>query len=384
MRIPSIILGLALSVGWGSDSLAESVTLWQHNDSVVSLSSDGPWRQFYYHAPKPELRPLGVEPGRLLFAGRRDGNQYSGIAYIFHRVCGALPYDVAGAVSPDDRVVTMYGKNPVVDPNCQVVGHQNDKLVFTYSGPLVTQNAPAQNIPNQQGSDLEYDRFVQQWKACFEDGRLPNYAVSMCDLALAFTRLASEDRTLLTQRRAKLVQPQPPKEQPVTREPPVGVSTAQTVIRTANPQAKSPPLFDWTVPLFIGGLVLTVAIGLTVLGMRADLSSARNTVKHAPAGTAGDGQSSTSPWVTPTSQTEGAGEKGSVTSTGPNFPPEPPSQSMSLKLKRSQKPGSFGKIIFALDARIGLNAGNTRLSTNTGSAAPLFTTARNERNTGRR
>jgi hypothetical protein len=38
-------------------------------------------------------------------------------------------------------------------------------------------------------------------------------------------------------------------------------------------------------------------------------------------------------------------------------PVEPPSRSMSLKLKRSQRPATItGKVIFILDARIGLNA----------------------------
>src|SRR5262249_16883185 len=39
-----------------------------------------------------------------------------------------------------------------------------------------------------------------------------------------------------------------------------------------------------------------------------------------------------------------------------SVPIEPPTRSMSLKLKRPQRPGVTGKMIFALDARIGLNA----------------------------
>jgi hypothetical protein len=108
-------------------------SIWDHNGSAVSLSADGASRKFYYQAPRAGLQEVGIQPGTLLFDGRRDGNRYSGTAYVFSQLCGALAYPVSGPVSPDERSVTMYGKAPSVSANCRVVGYRDDVLVFTFS-----------------------------------------------------------------------------------------------------------------------------------------------------------------------------------------------------------------------------------------------------------
>jgi hypothetical protein len=108
-------------------------SIWDHNGSAVYLSADGAGRRFYYQAPRGGLQEVGVQPGTLLFDGRRDENRYSGTAYVFSKFCGALAYAVSGPVSPDQRSVTMYGKAPTLDSNCRVVGYRDDVLVFTFS-----------------------------------------------------------------------------------------------------------------------------------------------------------------------------------------------------------------------------------------------------------
>jgi hypothetical protein len=104
---------------------------WEHSGSTVYLSANGVKRQFYYQNPRPGMQQEGVRPGTLLFDGRRTRNQYSGTAYIFSRRCGAVPYSVSGAVSPDDRTVTLYGNAPSgFNAHCQVIGYTPDVLVF--------------------------------------------------------------------------------------------------------------------------------------------------------------------------------------------------------------------------------------------------------------
>src|SRR5947208_1099306 len=106
---------------------------WDHNGSLVSLSATGTRRQFHYQSPAADLLQIGVQPGTLLFDGRKVGNTYSGTAYVFSKVCGALPYATEGAVTPDQRTVTMYGKAPIVDSTCSVVQYRDDVLVFSFS-----------------------------------------------------------------------------------------------------------------------------------------------------------------------------------------------------------------------------------------------------------
>jgi hypothetical protein len=138
VRIVLVLLGFALNGVWAPDGLAQgTASLWDHNGSDVSLFADGPRRQFRYEVPVPDLLPLGVQPGTLLFDGRRNGNQYAGTAYVFSSVCGALPYAVEGPVAPDQRSVTMYGKAPSsLDEYCRVIGYRDDVLVFTFAPPV--------------------------------------------------------------------------------------------------------------------------------------------------------------------------------------------------------------------------------------------------------
>src|SRR5207249_478540 len=116
------------------------------------------------------------------------------------RLCGAFPYAVAGPVSPDQRAITMYGKAPIVDPNCCVVGSRDDVLVFNFS-PQVQANTnqtpeeqnpsqgTARTIPIPAAQESEYDRFQEQWKVCF-DIRRPyqstSFRVELCDAALSY------------------------------------------------------------------------------------------------------------------------------------------------------------------------------------------------------
>jgi tRNA A-37 threonylcarbamoyl transferase component Bud32 len=108
-------------------------SVWDHNGSVVLLKSSGADRAFYYDVPRPEMSANGVTAGTLLFKGRRDGNIYSGTAYVFSKSCAAVPYAVKGPVSPGQTQVTMYGKAPQLDADCRTHGYRDDTLVFTFN-----------------------------------------------------------------------------------------------------------------------------------------------------------------------------------------------------------------------------------------------------------
>jgi formylglycine-generating enzyme required for sulfatase activity len=117
---------------------ADAASLWDHNGSVVSLEANGAIRKFHYTKPKPGLP---VTNGTLLFDGRKDGNNYSGTAYIFNRKCGPRGYSVSGPVSEDQRTVTMRGQAPRLDLNCKVIGYKDDRLVFTFQEPTTAPTA---------------------------------------------------------------------------------------------------------------------------------------------------------------------------------------------------------------------------------------------------
>ena len=108
---------------------ADAASLWDHNGSIVSLEASGATRKFYYSTPRSGLP---VTKGTLLFDGRKEGDRYSGIAYIFSSRCAARSYQVSGPVAADQKSVTLYGKAPRVDATCKVTGHTDDALVFNF------------------------------------------------------------------------------------------------------------------------------------------------------------------------------------------------------------------------------------------------------------
>ena len=114
-------------------------SLWEHNGSIMRLVADGDSRQFLYQTPRQGMINEGVTDGTLLFEGVRNGDTYSGTAFVFRRQCGSFPFEVSGTVAADERTVTMTGDAPRIDGNCNISGHVSDTLVFR----LVTPGAAA-------------------------------------------------------------------------------------------------------------------------------------------------------------------------------------------------------------------------------------------------
>ena len=103
---------------------------WNHNGSEMKLIASGKQRRFVYEIPKAGLASAGIKPGTTVFKGARDGNEYSGTAYIFKKGCDPQGYPVSGSVSNDERTVTMTGQRPHVGNGCSVDRYSDDTLVF--------------------------------------------------------------------------------------------------------------------------------------------------------------------------------------------------------------------------------------------------------------
>jgi hypothetical protein len=134
-------------------SAVSAQSLWDHNGSEVSLVAQGQSRRFYYETPSSRLSRQGVKHGDLLFEGQRVGNTYSGFAYVFLLNCPPARYPVQGTVASDQRQVTLQGRAPVRDVNCQKTGERDETLTFTLlQAPILLQvstgpTAPAESYP---------------------------------------------------------------------------------------------------------------------------------------------------------------------------------------------------------------------------------------------
>ena len=112
---------------------------WNHNGSVVSLVTQGAKQKFFYDTPRVGLLDAGVKPGTLLFDGQRNGQNFVGTAFQFYRTCKSRGFPVTGSTSDDRRQITLKGKAPLLDMNCNVTGTRDDVLIFTAS-----QSAPSE------------------------------------------------------------------------------------------------------------------------------------------------------------------------------------------------------------------------------------------------
>ena len=106
---------------------------WNHNGSVVNWVSTGAKQKIVYESPRAGLLDAGVKQGTLLFEGQRNGQSISGTAYQFYRTCKAHGFEVSGTASEDRKTITLKGKAPLLDMNCNVTGTRDDILIFTAS-----------------------------------------------------------------------------------------------------------------------------------------------------------------------------------------------------------------------------------------------------------
>ncbi|KRQ15333.1 hypothetical protein AOQ71_10055 [Bradyrhizobium manausense] len=301
----------------------------------------------------------------------------------------------------------MYGKAPVVDSSCHVIGHRDDVLVFSLSSVPQTadrnyseQNTVQQNAPDQQPYDIEYDKFLQHWQACFTDAQSLNAGISACDSALSIERGSLDDRAKLWQRRLELVRrmaqltgKSPLGRQQTSRENPPGnnsdaqgcgggcawcdTTTGVCMIPGDGPPSprsttgsdvneKSTTSVDEKsttstyrindAALHTVAALIAAAILVGILWVRYGLENARTEVELDQRSEAVPDQEAR--------KLDGAPDRLASISeqeTARDSPEAvnvvlPPAQFMALKLKRSERRHLTGKMIFMLDARIDLNA----------------------------
>jgi len=115
---------------------AAGESIWIHNGSIMSWESQGQDRWVRYLEPRPGLAAIGVQPGTLLFQGKKVGNRMFGTAFVFHTNCPPAPYPVEGVVY-DDTSVMLQGPVPMVDQrSCTLLGYtwenSNSALQFNW------------------------------------------------------------------------------------------------------------------------------------------------------------------------------------------------------------------------------------------------------------
>jgi hypothetical protein len=99
-----------------------------HNNSQMLVSE---WKdgtiEITYDTPRSGLP---VARGTLLFRGRRDGDRYSGTAYMFTSGCAPAPFAVAGMENHRKEAIVLAGATPHRIPgSCDVVaGVSSDRL----------------------------------------------------------------------------------------------------------------------------------------------------------------------------------------------------------------------------------------------------------------
>ena len=116
-------LGLAMSAPQGETGSVggPAESLWDYDGSRLVLVNDGLQRKLYYETPRPGLVDLGVQRGTLFFVGQQKGRAYRGIARVFSKRCGAIPYSVSGEMSEDSQTILVRGKAPSVDGKCRIL-----------------------------------------------------------------------------------------------------------------------------------------------------------------------------------------------------------------------------------------------------------------------
>lgn len=116
-------------------SIAAADSCWWHNGSLMRLSAYGEGRAFHYENPRGGLAALGIYRGTMLFNGRTDGRNYSGVANVFSSSCPGQPmgYQVQGPIGAGQTSVTLYGTREVRN-GCYATGaYTQDVLTFTYA-----------------------------------------------------------------------------------------------------------------------------------------------------------------------------------------------------------------------------------------------------------
>ena len=124
MICPAILSASAL-IGAATAASAQTPMMATHNGSLMAmLPAPGGGLVVQYAQPRPDLNGL-VMPGTLLVRGHWQGRPpqvFFGEAFVFSRLCGAIPYPVRGTVD-QSQVLTLFGGAPQFDTSCRIIGY---------------------------------------------------------------------------------------------------------------------------------------------------------------------------------------------------------------------------------------------------------------------
>jgi len=97
----------------------------------MRLFADGDVRRIHFEAPNGDAAAT-VRAGELMFDGKVRGMRYAGTAYVYSSTCGRLGFRAEGPISSDYRRVTLLGRSPIRDGNCNVQGFVEATLIFDF------------------------------------------------------------------------------------------------------------------------------------------------------------------------------------------------------------------------------------------------------------
>jgi hypothetical protein len=137
MLSAAVMFGVMISVATAASDQVEQTSipaatdpLWQkasyrgndpyvHNGSDVEIEERGDFLHITYIKPRPSLEKVGIKRGTLLFAGRRQGDVVSGVAYTFKANCSPAGYAVKGQFD-HQRNLVLVGDAPKRGSDCDV------------------------------------------------------------------------------------------------------------------------------------------------------------------------------------------------------------------------------------------------------------------------
>ena len=168
----------------------------------------------------------------------------------------------------------MYGKAPIVDSTCRIVGYRNEVLVFNFSSTIQASSnqGPAtqgyaqkfsQSASTQRPRDNEYETFLEDWNTCFSYPERIDTATLACTLALTYSRISQDDRTRLIERRDTLAGSQRVVvQQPIDASRKTGENGTTIGSRAPTvPAFRVDPLIFLKLMVLIGFLVLLAVSG---------------------------------------------------------------------------------------------------------------------------
>ncbi|WP_088348666.1 MULTISPECIES: hypothetical protein [Rhodomicrobium] len=146
----------------GLPASAATVSLWDHNGSLVRLEENGKKRTFSYDQPKAGLTPAGIKPGAVLFEGEeKSDGRLSGYAKLFRKGCDPVDYFVEGGFDKEKGELLLQGQAPVYSAQgCKITGYSEEgpssSLIFRYqsggAAPVARNEYPPVNPRGRSGA----------------------------------------------------------------------------------------------------------------------------------------------------------------------------------------------------------------------------------------